>query len=223
MISIVIRAKNESAWIGRVLAAIKHQSIQDYEVVLVDNASTDGTAEKAKRYGAKIVLIPDSEFTYGRALNKGIRSSTGDIIVSLSAHCIPTNNLWLQHMIMNFRRGDVAGVYGRQEPLPDSTPFDKRDLWITFGLDRVTQEKDPFFHNANSAIRRDVWEEIHFDEEIHGQEDRDWAKKVLAAGYKIIYEPRASVYHHHGIHQGRDEARAERVARVIEMVERKRM
>jgi rhamnosyltransferase len=49
-------------------------------------------------------------------------------------------------------------------------------------------------------------------------EDRDWAKKVLGRGYKIIYEPSASVYHHHGIHQGRNVERAERVVRVIEMI-----
>jgi rhamnosyltransferase len=102
--------------------------------------------------------------------------------------------------------------------LPDSNAFDKRDLWTTFGLERRIQRKDFFFHNANSMIQKRVWEEIPFDEEISGVEDRDWAKKVLGMGYAIIYEPSASVYHYHGIHQGRNVERAERVARVIDLI-----
>jgi GT2 family glycosyltransferase len=74
------------------------------------------------------------------------------------------------------------------------------------------------FHNANSMIRRSVWMAVPFDEEISGVEDRDWARKVLARGYQIVYEPLASVYHHHGIHQGLDPDRAERVVRVIQMI-----
>jgi GT2 family glycosyltransferase len=67
-------------------------------------------------------------------------------------------------------------------------------------------------------LRRSVWERIPFDEEINGVEDRDWAKKVIAAGYHIVYEPQASVYHHHGIHQTMDVARAERVVKMIELI-----
>lgn len=51
----------------------------------------------------------------------------------------------------------VAGVYGRQEPMSFSSDLDKRDLLITFGLDRRVQMKDSFFHNANSMIRREIY------------------------------------------------------------------
>ena len=68
-------------------------------------------------------------------------------------------------------------------------------------------------------IRRAVWAGMPFDEELPGVEDRDWAKRVQTAGWQIAYEPHASVFHHHGIHQGRDEHRAARVARVIELIQ----
>ena len=67
-------------------------------------------------------------------------------------------------------------------------------------------------------IRRDLWEALPFDETIAGVEDRDWAKRVLGRGYRVVYEPAASVYHFHGINHGRDQARAARVARVIELI-----
>ena len=218
MISIVVRTKNESHWIERCLAAVALQDVPDWEVVLVDNASTDGTPRLARRFGCRIVNITTQAFSYGRAINMGIRLAHGELIAILSGHCVPANDRWLSTLAAPFDDPTVAGVYGRQLPLPDSHPFDKRDLWTTFGLERRVQSKDYFFHNANSMIRRSVWTDVPFDEKINGVEDRDWARKVLARGHRIAYEPLASVYHHHGIHQGLDRDRAERVVRVIQMI-----
>ena len=120
-------------------------------------------------------------------------------------------------MLSNFQDPQVAGVYGRQQPLPDSNDFDKRDLWTTFGLERRIQQKDYFFHNANSMIKKSAWTEVRFHDESDGVEDRIWAKDIINRGYVVVYDPEASVYHHHGIHQGRDEKRAARVVKVIEM------
>lgn len=219
MISLVIRTKNEAGWIERCLAAVSLQDLPDWEVILVDNASTDDTRRIARRFGCRIVPISDRAFGYGRAINRGIARARGDLVAILSGHCIPANDRWLSALAAHFDAAEVAGVYGRQLPLPDSHAFDKRDLWTTFGVERRVQRSDYFFHNANSMIRRAVWEELPFDEEISGVEDRDWARKVLATGRRIAYEPLAAVYHHHGIHQGLDPQRAERVVRVIQMLD----
>jgi len=216
---IVVRTKNEEAWIGQVLGALGRQVDVDTDVVVVDNDSNDRTVEIAGRYPCRIVSISDRDFTHGRALNLGVRETRFDLVAILSGHCIPANDRWLLRLCANFSTPSIAGVYGRQEPLPDSTAFDKRDLWTTFGLDRRTQRHDHFFHNANSMLRRSVWEQVAFDEDLPGVEDRDWAKRVQELGWQIAYEPHASVYHHHGIHQGRDEGRAARVARVIELIQ----
>ncbi len=218
MISIIIRTKNEEKWIANCLYAVSKQNHSNYEVIVVDNNSTDNTLNIAKEHRCKIVQVGDKEFNYSYALNKGIKASKGEYIVCLSGHCIPKNDRWLSNLVKNLEDEEVGGVYGRQEPLPDSDSFDKRDLWITFGLDKKIQKKDAFFHNANSMIRRELWEKLPFDENMNGQEDRAWAKKVLSTGKKIVYEPEASVYHHHGIHQGRDKERCERVVKIIEML-----
>jgi glycosyltransferase involved in cell wall biosynthesis len=217
LVSVIVRARNEAEWLGRCLFAIAHQSLGGVETILVDNESTDGTLDIAESYGARIVQLPPEKFSYGRALNTGIAASTGRYVALVSAHCVPRDNYWLASLLGNFQDPLVAGVYGRQEPMPDSSDIDKRDLWTTFGIERRVQRKDYFFHNANSMVRRSVWQRHPFDEELTGVEDRYWAKEVLANGYSVVYEPHASVYHHHGIHQGRDERRAQRVVRVIEM------
>lgn len=218
MISVIIRTYNEEAWIGRCLAAVNAQRYPEFEVLVVDNESTDATRAIARERGATIVDISRDEFSYGGAINRGIEASSGDFLAILSGHCVPVNDLWLYCLRNAFSEPDIVGVYGRQEPLPDSHAFDKRDLWTTFGIESRIQRRDFFFHNANSMIRRSIWEELPFDEAIQGVEDRHWAKAVIARGYAIAYEASGSVYHHHGIHQGRDPARAERVVRVIESI-----
>lgn len=218
MISVVIRAKNEARWLRRCLTSVSLQDASPVEVILVDNDSMDDTVEIAQSFGVKILRLPDQKFSFGRALNIGFSEARGDGVVSLSAHCVALSNRWLDCLTMNFVRPSVAAVYGRQEPLPDSEDFDKRDLWTTFGIERRIQRKDFFFHNANSAIRRKIWERLPFDESLSGVEDRDWAKKILALGYEIVYEPLASVAHYHGIHQGRNIERCKRVVKVIELI-----
>jgi rhamnosyltransferase len=215
MISIVIRTKNEERWITSCLQAVFAQDHKDIEVIVVDNQSTDKTVEKAKRFPVKVVEMA-GEYLPGKALNLGFRAAKGEHIVCLSAHCIPVGNQWLTHLLSDFTDKDVAGVYGRQEPMTFSSDFDKRDLLITFGLDRRVQVKDSFFHNANSMVRRDVWEKFPWDDKIRNIEDRLWAEKVLKAGHKIVYEPSASVYHYHGIHQDRDPKRCSSVVRILE-------
>lgn len=217
MISIIIRTKNEERWIGEVLTSIFSQDYKDFEVIIVDNNSTDKTIEKARQFNVKIISI--DKYLPGKALNLGIKSSRGDYIVCLSGHCIPVNNKWLSNLLSGFSGEDTAGVYGRQEPMSFTTDFDKRDLLITFGLDKRIQIKDSFFHNANSIIRRDIWKKYPFDEAVSNIEDRVWAKKVIASGYKIIYEPEASVYHYHGIHQNGDTDRCAGVVNVLENIE----
>jgi glycosyltransferase involved in cell wall biosynthesis len=221
MISIVIRTKNEERWIGQCLRALSRQNGPAPDIILVDNMSTDKTLEIAKPYNCRIVEIGDGEFTFGRSLNRGIAAAQGSLVALLSGHCVPLTDQWLQSLSSAFSDPKVAATYGRQEPLPDSSPYDKRDLWTTFGIERRVQAKDFFFHNANSMIRKSLWDQTPFDEAISGVEDRDWAKKQIAMGYKIVYEPHASVHHHHGIHHNGDILRAERVARVIELIQTK--
>ena len=179
LVSIIIRTKNEERWISSCLRAVYSQTYKNVEVIVVDNNSTDQTIKKAKQFPVKVVTIDD--FLPGKAINDGIRASTGDVLVCLSGHCVPVNNNWLQELITDLEDETVAGVYGRQEPLSYSSNFDKRDLIIVFGLDKKVQIKDSFFHNANSAFRRAVWEKFPFDEEITNIEDRLWGGQVIAA------------------------------------------
>lgn len=219
-ISIIVRSKNEEKWISACLEAIFSQTFNDFEVILVDNQSTDKTIEKALQYDVTLVEYT-GKFYPGKAINLGIEASSGKYIAIISAHCIPVDEYWLENLYRNLSDESLAGVYGRQQPLPFTSDMDKRDLINVFGLDRKIQVKDTFFHNANSMIPRSVWEKFPFNNETLHIEDRIWGKEVLAAGYKLAYEPEASVYHYHGINQGRNIQRAQRIARILEDLDEK--
>ena len=223
-ISVIVRTKNEERWITHCLQAVFAQTHKHLEVILVDNESTDKTVEKAKQFPiASVVTCTD--YRPGKALNLGIQASKGEFIACLSGHCIPVNERWLEHLLKNFddehgnRDHRIAGVYGRQEPMIFTSDADKRDLTLLFGLDHKVQKKDSFFHNANSMISRDIWKVFPFDETVTNIEDRAWAQQVLSRrspAHVIVYEPEASVYHHHGIHHDGDEERCAKVMRVLE-------
>ena len=145
MISIIIRTKNEERWIVQCLKQIKNQTINNFEIVLVDNQSTDNTVKRAKSIFPEIKHIEIVDFKPGLAINEGIRASSGEYIVILSAHCVPVNEYWLENLYKNIQDNDVAGVYGRQVPMKNSSSQDKRDLAVVFGRDKRVQRKDYFF------------------------------------------------------------------------------
>ena len=214
--SIIIRTKNEERWISNCLEKIFSQSYKYFEVIIVDNQSTDKTVIKSKQFPIKKIIKVDDYFP-GHTLNEGIRNSCGDYVVCLSAHCIPVNEQWLEILINSLEENkSYAGVYGRQQPMSFSSPSDKRDLLNAFGLERKIQKNDSFFHNANSIIRRTCWHECNFDEKLTNIEDRFWAQAMLNKGYQILYEPTASVYHYHGIHQNGNLERLNHVVKIVE-------
>lgn len=217
MISIIIRTKNEERWIGHCLKQIQKQSYTGYEVVLVDNNSTDFTVEKAKSIMPEIVLCNIEEFKPGKAINLGIEKSKGEYVVCLSAHCIPVDEYWLENLYKEIEADEkIAGVYGRQLPMDQTHDIDRRDMYITFGLDKKVQYKDPFFHNANSMLKKSLWQEVPFDEEEINIEDRIWGQAMIDRGHKLVYTPESMVYHMHGIHQTNKNKRYKNIARIIE-------
>lgn len=217
-VSIVIRTYNEERWITSCLKAVFSQNFKDFEVVIVDNDSSDSTLAKVAQFPIK-KIEHISDYLPGKSLNIGFRVCEGEFIVCLSGHCIPTDPTWLEKLLQNFEDERVAAVYGRQQPLSFTPPSDKRDLMVIFGPERKVQWKDSFFHNANSMVRRSRWEEQPWDDAITNIEDRLWANQVQEKGHCIIYEPEASVYHYHGIHQNGNEVRCHNVVRILESLQ----
>lgn len=216
-VSIVVRTRNESQWISRCLNEIHNQKYQNFEVILVDHESADRTINLVRKNFpfVKIIKYRSKIFYPGKALNLGIKISKGSLIAMISGHCIPKNNLWLSNLVKNFKKKSTGAVYGRQEPLDTSSANDYRDLIYIFGLDKKIQKNDPFFHNANSMIRKSLWLKCKFDEDTLHIEDRLWASEILKKKYYIVYEPSSSVFHFHGIGHHNNSPRVNLISKIL--------
>lgn len=196
-VSVVIRCYNEERHIGRLLAGIMAQTVADVEIIVVDSGSTDATLAIASRYPVRVVNIPKAEFSFGRSLNLGCAAATGEYIVIASAHVYPVYRDWLAHMIAPFEDPQVALVYGKQRG-DERTRFAEHQVFQRWFPDKGTTQQDhPFCNNANAAIRRELWQQLPYDETLTGLEDLDWAKKVLDLGYHLAYIPAAEIIHVH--------------------------
>lgn len=195
--SIVIRAYNEEKHIGRLLQGIKQQTVQDVEIILVDSGSTDATVAIAESFGAQVVRINPREFTFGRSLNLGVKAATRELIVIASAHVYPVYPDWLEMMLRPFEDANVALTYGKQRG-PDFAKFSEQQIFHQWYPD-ASQPKQAtaFCNNANSAIRKSLWERNPYDEELTGLEDLAWAQWAKGAGYDIAYVAEAEIIHVH--------------------------
>jgi len=204
--SIVIRAKNEAKDIGDTLDSIFQQVlVPQFEVIVVDSGSTDRTLEIARQYPTRIIEIPAESFTYGRALNIGIKAASGDQVVALSAHSLPTDKTWLANLLEPFTDPTVGAVYGRHVPRSNATHFELFGMWLSgVTSDKPRrQQRDMMFSNANGAYRRQLALQHPFDEKIPGAEDLAWADWIERQGWVVCYQPTAAVYHSHGESLGR--------------------
>jgi glycosyltransferase involved in cell wall biosynthesis len=197
-ISVVIRTFNEEKFLPALLDALSLQSLRDFETIVVDSGSLDGTREIAAQKADKLLRIQSHDFTFGHSLNVGIRSASGRYIAIVSAHTLPFDNQWLANLVEPLHADRIAMVYGRQLGGESSKFGEIRDMRRTFGSQQVVLQPPRFFaNNANSAIRKDLWEKHPFDESLPGLEDIEWAKYWMERGHQIVYEPQAALYHIH--------------------------
>lgn len=204
-ISIIVRTKNEERYLGNVLDELFAQSFQDFEVIIVDDSSTDKTLEMAEKYRCQIVSVPSGRFSHPYSCNLGAEHALGRLLVYTNGHAIPISRSWLQDGVRNFNDSSVAGIYACNLAHRDGTFADKilyNVLGYTFGSFRflANDHSVGLMGTTNCIIRKDLWNVHHFDETWNGGlggEDVEWAQYYLSRGYKIIYDPKFRVYHSH--------------------------
>jgi len=195
--SIVIRAYNEEKHIGRLLEGIRHQTIKDVEVILVDSGSTDGTVSVAESFGARIVHIRPEEFTFGRSLNYGIAAAKRELIVIASAHVYPVYPDWLETLLGPLQDDSVALTYGKQRGY-EGSKYSEHQIFHQWYPDvSKPKQETAFCNNANAAIRKSLWEKNNYDETLTGLEDLAWAKWAKEQGHAIAYVAEAEIIHVH--------------------------
>lgn len=212
MISVVIRTKNEERWVGYAIQSII-ENLENFEIIIVDNNSTDKTLEivkffkqdpllnqneKSNKY-ADISLLNIDEYTPGRSLNLGISKAKYEYIMIMSAHCV-LKRFNQKELIKNLK--SYAAVFGKQIPVWNGKKISPRYIWSHFAENIVENmfsklENRYFFHNAISFFNRDIFKEHPFDDYLQSKEDRYWANEIVSSNKKYLYDPNIIVDHHY--------------------------
>lgn len=202
--SIIIPAHNSEKTIKQTIRSITSQNFfnnKDYELIVVDDGSTDNTSEIANSLGAKVIL--GSHGGPSEARNLGVSSSKGKILIFIDSDCIAENG-WLKWITEGFSEKSVGAVGG---------PYSKNDLSEDFSTQFLNTEMNWRFSNIkrkyvsghgsyNLAVRRSVFLQVGgFNKNYnqHATEDWEFTSRIVEAGHKILFERNATVMHHHRI------------------------
>jgi len=200
--SVIVPAHNAAQTIEECIEALLKQSVprEEYEVIIVDDGSTDGTATLARSYGVRVLTQPHRGPAAAR--NAGVGQATGEIVFFTDADCAPTRT-WIEEMARPFADPEVVGVKGTY--LTRQRELVARFVQIEYEnkYDRMArQERIDFVDTYSAGYRRDVFlANGGFDTTFPtaSVEDQELSFRLARKGYKMVFAPKARVYHRHDV------------------------
>lgn len=213
-VSIIIPVFNNWVYTYNCLKSI-HENSPDglYEVVIVDDASTDHTQEMLQKVDGITVVKNEDNLGFINSCNKGAKAARGEFILFLNNDTIVLKN-WLESLIRTMEEDSRVGIVGSKQISPDRKLLEAgiivfkdgsaHQYGITFDPARpefnYLREVD-VVSGACLMIRRPIWEELGgFDRgyTVAYYEDMDICFAVRELGYKVMYQPRSEIIHFSG-------------------------
>ncbi len=198
--SVIIPTFNGASRIGHCLdALVQHTARRSVEILVVNDGSTDQTANVVQRYPG-IRLINQTNAGPAAARNRGALASCGTIILFTDDDCVPTPN-WLDAMLDPFKNPEVVGAKGVYRTRQNSllARFVQIEYEDKYRLMARLPEID-FIDTYSAAFRRDRFLEMTgYDTSfpLACAEDVELSYRMSARGWKMIFAPNAIVYHTH--------------------------
>ncbi|OGM26744.1 hypothetical protein A3D00_00525 [Candidatus Woesebacteria bacterium RIFCSPHIGHO2_02_FULL_38_9] len=214
-ISVIIVTKNQKHVLEKSLPILlKQKLLNDYEIIIVDSGSTDGTKEYVNSLPVRVVSLDSKSFNYANAFNTGANASRGKYLVRLSGDAIPVNEKFLFEIIAPFVDIKVGGVYGKYEITERKgygypifwpakrfpkrlTRYSLRPSLLNLILSEKHREMVFNFAGGCCSIRREIWEKRPFNGNLIEAEDAEYSWFLHVLGYDVIYNPKARVIHEH--------------------------
>ena len=209
-VTVVVPARDAAATIGRAVRRIMAQDdAPPYELVVVDNASTDGTGAIAGEHGARVVRLDDRAGGPGRARNAGVAAARGTHVAFTDADCFPTAG-WLAALWAGAAQAELVAGPVAADPRADRGPWDRTleypsptPLWATANLliERATLDAaggfDDWVADADEAPRRPFGEDtVMAWRAIRAGARTAWAAGALVEHAVFPRDARGWIAHH---------------------------
>ena len=201
-ISVIVPVINEEKKIGQCLGAIFSQTLEPFEVIVVDGHSKDDTVKCANKFPVKILY--EDHHTRAGACQVGIDNANGDLIAFTDADCIPREN-WLEKLVEELKE-NIVGVGGGIVNTGNGLWEISINLAMDSFLGSANSVQGRLFKNkryvnsisgCNCIYRKiDLFKVGGFTVSLTTAEDTDVNNKLLAIG-KLIYTPDAIILHNH--------------------------
>lgn len=198
-ISVVIPTHNGAASLADCLASLRSSSLPPHEIIVIDDASSDSSADLARRFGCTVNRL-DRQIGTARAKNCGARMAAGDVLFFTDDDVVvsPDTLAWVADILCDPRAAGVVGLLDREIPFHDFAS-NYKNLWMRFTYARLPRERIGVFYTSVAAIRRELFLELGgFDEHYAGAsigEDTEFGQRVWSAGHQLLLDPRVSVRH----------------------------
>ena len=199
-ISVVIPSRNGAKTLATCLSALRQSSFAPHEIIVVDDASTDNTADIAKQFDCRVIRL-DKNIGAARAKNRGAEEATGDILFFTDDDVMVAPNA-LENAAKNFTDTNLAGLVGLLDTkIPfDDFPSNFKNLWMRYSYERVPREHIGLFYTSIAVMRREVFQSLGgFDSSYVGAsiaEDTEFGQRAWATGHYIRLDPKVTAVHH---------------------------
>jgi glycosyltransferase involved in cell wall biosynthesis len=197
VVTVIIPVLNGEKVLGGCLDALADQEqAPTFEVVVVDNGSTDGTADLVRSHRVRARVLDEPTRGPYAARNRGIEAAAGEILAFTDADCIPDER-WLAAGVAAVRAGgDVVGGAIVQRSSAHPTVWERYDRATYLRQDRFVREQG-FAATANLLVRHAVVRDIGgFRPELVASGDLEFGRRATAAGYRLEYADDARILHH---------------------------
>ena len=207
MISVIIPAYNAADTIVDCLEAFELQDYKDFdfEVIIVDDGSTDDSRKKALDFFAKSdikgVVITQKNQGPATARNYGAREAKGEILLFTDADCIVDRH-WIKNMVEPFKDEKVVGVSGTYRTLNKDKVIARYVGYeiLTRHEKMAGEDRIDWIGTFSAGYRKDIFLRFGgFDENYPAAsgEDPELSFRIAEAGYKLVFSKKAYVYHRH--------------------------
>lgn len=207
--SLVIPTLNAAKELPALLETVQAQTVELEEVLVVDSSSKDGTSDVAKRFGARTLSIPRSEFDHGGTRHAALMETSGDFVLFMTQDALPVDRFYIERLLEPFSDSEVAMVSGRQLPKPDARRFEQLVREFNYPAESNVRSiedvpelgmKAFFASDVCSAYRRNAYLECGgFERPCNIYEDLLMAATFLREGWKVAYAADAQVLHSHNL------------------------